>query len=222
MSDRKSFEYFISKINLDGGRKRFAGNKSVEEDLPKKIQIIKFIYDIYWKDRKFISFDEFIEYVISKIEDDLKLYNKKRNNYSENADAAYPAFLDGWIARQYRTWTSILTQIQLAYVAEEVFPDNEVLMSTELDSKGIDIRVVGVNDYGVKKISNRKDIMKIKREESNGIVPITYWVPPYDIIKNPKTKNGNFRKPYLDFVEDKRLDILDNGFIIFNETIFDK
>lgn len=216
------FIQFLETINLDYYRKKFAANKSVEEDLPSNIQILEFIYEKYWVERSFLPFEEFIFWVISKIESNLIAYNNKRNNFSEYADSAYLAFKEGWIARQYRTWTSILTQIQFGFVCEEYYPNNKIIINPELDRQGVDVRVMDICDYGVKKFSNRKDIIKMKREESVGVVPITYWVPPQGVIKNPKKKNGDYRKPYLDFRNDTRLDILNNGFIIFNKKVFDE
>jgi hypothetical protein len=218
----EEFIQFLKTINLEYYRKKYIGNKSVEEDLPPNIQILNFIYKKYWEERNFISFEKFISWVIDQIENDLIAYNNKRNNFSEYAHSAYPAFKEGWIARQYRTWTSILTQIQFGYICEQFYPDKKIIINAELDRQGVDVRVVGIYDYGVKKVSNRKDIIKIKRQESKGVIPITYWVPPQGIIKNPKKKNGEFRKPYLDFKNDQRLDILSNGFIIFNKKVFDE
>jgi hypothetical protein len=220
MKNKQDFINFLKTINLGNYRERFVGNKSVEEDLPKNIQILKHIYKYYWDDRKFLLFDEFIDLVINDINDDLKYYNKKRNNFSIHSDNAYSAFLDGWIARQYRTWASILTQIQFGYCAEEHFKNNKVLMTSELDNNGIDVRVEGYGDFGIKKISKRNDILKMKKEEKKGVIPITYWVPDAKTIKEPFKLNGEYRKPYLDFKQDTRLEILDNGFIIFNETVF--
>jgi hypothetical protein len=216
------FISFLKTIDLETGRNNFSKNKSVEEDLPHEIQILSDIYEIYWIEKKFINFNQFISLVISEKELLLKEYNLKRNGNSPYAESAYLAFKDGWVARQYRTWTSILTQIQLAYLFEENYPQNKVLMSEELDRSGVDIRVIGINDYGVKKLSSRQDMQKIKRLEKNGVIPITYEVPSQDILKNPKTKKGDYRKPYLKFKEDTRLDILDNGFIIFNKNIFNE
>lgn len=218
----EEFIQFLETINLDHYREMFTGNKSVEEDLPPNIQILKFIYEKYWEERDFMPFEEFISWVIAQIENDLIVYNNKRNNFSKNAHSAYPAFKEGWIARQYRTWTSILTQIQFGHICEQYYHDKKIIINDELDRQGVDVRVVDICDYGVKKVSNRKDIIKMKRQELKGVIPITYWVPPQGIIKNPKKKNGEFKKPYLDFKKDQRLDILSNGFIIFNEKVFDE
>jgi hypothetical protein len=215
----KEYVNFLSEIDLNSYRLRFRPYMSVEENLPRDIQILDFIYEYYWVKRELISFDDFIEVVIENKENELKQYNRKRNGYDEDADVVYPLFLKGYKARQYRTWASIITQIQLGYLYEELFPNDEVLMSAELDAKGIDMRVVGKKDYGVKKVSKRRDI-HIHGQEIEGVVPIKYWVPKLDDLKNPYKKNGQYRVGYLAFIEDGRLDFLDNGFIIFNKNVF--
>jgi hypothetical protein len=217
MKKYSEFIDFLKTIDLASFRDRFVSYKSVEEDLPKNCQILPFIYKYYWDDRNFLSYDNFIRVVVKELEVNLREYNKKRNGYDPEADKAYDLFLKGWTARQYRTWTSIITQIQLGYLFETKYP-NQVIMSSELDSQGIDIRIIGHNDFGVKKVTKRRDIT-ISDKEKEGVVPIRYWVPNSDVLKNPKTKNGSYKKPYLDFKNDERIDILSNGFIIFTEKV---
>ena len=215
----KDYVDFLSNIDLEGYRKKYRPYMSVEENLPKNIQILDFIYDIYWEERKLLSFDEFIQKVIDSKIDELKNYNRKRNGFDESSDVVFPLFLKGWIARQYRTWASIITQIQLGYLYEELYPNDKVLMNNVLDSNGIDMRVEGKKDYGVKKVSKRQDI-HINDKEKEGVVAIKYWVPNIDDLKNPKKMNGDYRTGYLAFKEDGRLDFLENGFIIFNKKVF--
>lgn len=215
----KKYLQFLKGIDLEGYRKRYRPYVSVEENLPREIQILDFIYDIYWVKRSLLSFDDFIQLVIKSKEDSLIEYNKRRNGYDELSNVVYPLFLKGWIARQYRTWASIITQIQLGYLYEELFPKDTVVMNHILDAQGIDMRVVGKADYGVKKVTNRRDI-HIRGKEKEGVIPIKYWVPKIQDLKNPKKKNGDFRVGYLSFIEDGRLDFLENGFIIFNENVF--
>jgi len=215
----KDYLEFLKTIKLDDYRQKYLKYKSVEENLPKQIQILDFIYKYYWDDRKFLSFEEFIEVVITAKKEDLKDYNKQRNGYDEFSESAFPLFMKGWIARQYRTWVSILTQIQLGYLYEELFPNDQVIMSEELDRKKVDVRVLGKKDYGVKKVSSRKDV-NINPEEKEGVIPITYHVPNINDLRNPFLKNGNYRKPYIDFIEDGRLDFLNNGFFVFNKKVF--
>ena len=215
------FNEFLSTIDLESNRERFRKYKSVEEDLPREIQILGNIYKTYWSEPNFLSYDQFIHTVINDIESKLRAYNRKRNGDDPDSEDAYPLFLKGWIARQYRTWTSILTQIQLGYVAKTKFPNNEVTMSEELDIKGIDLRIVDYNDFGVKKVTKRTDI-KISGQEKEGVIPIKYCVPSSFVLQNPKTKKGTYRKPYMEFKSDKRLDYLPNGFIIFTDKVFDE
>jgi hypothetical protein len=215
----KEYVDFLKGIDLDAYRKKYRPYMSVEENLPKEIQILDFIYDIYWDKRTLLSFDDFIQLVIDSKEESLKEYNRKRNGHDELSDVVYPLFLKGWIARQYRTWASIITQIQLGYLYEELFPEDVVIMNHVLDSEGIDMRVVGKKDYGVKKVSKRKDI-HINDKEQDGVVSIKYWVPKITDLKNPIKKNGDYRSGYLEFFKDGRLDFLNNGFIIFNKNIF--
>jgi hypothetical protein len=215
------FIQFLMTIDLGSYRDKYRLNKSVEEDLPASVQILRPLYETYWIERNYLPFEEFIELVIKQKKEQLVDYNRKRNGYDPLSDSSFELFLKGWVARQYRTWVSILTQIQLGYLAENVFVDRQVLMSEELDRDGIDIRIQNLMDLGVKKVSNRRDVT-ILGGEIDGVKPIKYWVPNSDVMKDPKLKNGKgFKKPYQDFINDGYLDYLDNGFIIFNEKVFE-
>jgi hypothetical protein len=211
---------FLLTIDLSKYREKYRLIKSVEEDLPNNVQILDSIYQYYWVERNLLPFEEFISKVIVDKNQELREYNRKRSGYSVLADPAFELFLEGWVARQYRTWVSILTQIQLGYLAASVFPDKKIIMSEELDRKGIDIRISGLIDIGVKKVTKRTDVT-ILSEESEGVTPIKYWVPSGEVLKNPKLKNGKgYKKAYLDFLNDGYLDHLENGFIIFNKKVF--
>jgi len=218
MNERKEYENFLSTIDLKKYREQYSKIKSVEEDLPKNIQILKLIYKTYWEDKKFTDYDSFWDVYFKLYEKLLIDYNIKRNGNSIHSDGAYLAFLDGLKARLYRTWASILGQIQLGYVIKSIYTDREVLMSAELDWGGVDIRVVGYEDYDVKKITKRKDI-KTERINNDETIKIRYYVPSRDVIENPYLKNGEYCKPYLDFKKDNTLDILPNGFVIFTENV---
>ena len=51
-------------------------------------------------------------------------------------------FYRGLPARIYRTWASLLTQIQGGYAAEEIYGEKNVVMSAELDYQGIDMKFI--------------------------------------------------------------------------------
>jgi hypothetical protein len=74
---------------------------------------------------------------------------------------------------------------------------------------------------GLKKETKRKDI-NTKTSEKEGVKSIKYFVPKFDDIINNKKKNGEFKKPYNDFMKDETLSVLKNGFIIFTEKISQK
>ena len=225
----KDFLIFLENINLIEYRKEFSGYRAVEENLPQNTWILSLIYEIYWNQRNFISFDDFFDLFFKEKENDLRDYNKKRNNGDPDADNPYvfKLFLKNFKARQYRTWTSILGQIQLGLLLEEKYLEKKIEMSQELDKSGIDIRIIDKIDetdiinLGLKKVTKRKDINP-KTEEKKGVKSIKYFVPKSDDIINNKKKNGEFRKAYIDFIEDGTLSMLKNGFIIFTEKTTQK
>ena len=53
-------------------------------------------------------------------------------------------------------------------------------------------------------------------------VDILYNVPTNDIFENPKTKKGELRKPYKEFINNKNLERFNNGFVVFTPVIFKK
>ena len=137
----------------------------------------------------------------------------------------HDCFSRGLKARIYRTWASIITQIHGGYVAESVFGDGSVTMSRELDSMGADFRVTYEGkflNYQVKKTSfsgvmSRKPLPRKKKLEGEDI-DIKYEVPT--CLSDPKTKKGEFRKPYIRFIEDKRTESFENGFVVFTKETF--
>jgi hypothetical protein len=134
-------------------------------------------------------------------------------------------FYRGIKARIYRTWAGLITQIHAGYVAESVFGDGSVEMSRELDSLGADIRVKykgHILNYQVKKTSfsgvmSRRPLPR-KKDIPGENIDIKYEVPT--CLTDPKTKNGEFRKPYLRFLEDKRTIAFPNGFVVFTKEAF--
>ncbi|MDA2936619.1 hypothetical protein MYX06_05380, partial [Patescibacteria group bacterium AH-259-L05] len=49
-------------------------------------------------------------------------------------------------------------------------------------------------------------------------IDIKYEVPTS--LSDPKTKKGEFRKPYLRFKKDKRTKAFKNGFVVFTPLVF--
>ena len=51
----------MKTVDLKGYRKKYASIKIVEMDLPKDIQAIVLLYQVYWIEKIFISFEDFYE-----------------------------------------------------------------------------------------------------------------------------------------------------------------
>jgi len=66
----------------------------------------------------------------------------------------------------------------------------------------------------VRKEKSKKD--KIAGE----FVDIKYYVPNEDVFANPKKRNGEFKTPYLRFINDKTFQRLNNGFVVFTPQAF--
>ncbi len=218
MSQLQKFTEFLKTIDLKRYRKEYAPIKIVEMDLPKDVQAIILLYKVYWDEKAFLSFEEFYDRYEEENKDAIERFEKKTT-------MCHDCFSRGLKARIYRTGASIITQIHGGYVAEFVFGDGSVSMSRELDSMGADFRVNykgGFLNYQVKKMSfsgvmSRKPLPRKKKLEGEDI-DIKYEVP--SCLSDPKTKKGEFRKPYLRFVEDERTESFENGFVVFTKETF--
>lgn len=215
----EKFDKFLQTVDLIGYRSKFRPIKIVEMDLPKNIQAISLLYKIYWDEKKFISYDDFYQEYLKILKSDLESFRKKIQMCSK-------CFYLGLPARIYRTWASLITQIHAGYVAESVFGEDTVSMSEELDHFGADFRVVYKGyklNYQVKKETHSREVRREERGKvkiDGEFVDILYNVPSEDVFKDPKTKKGAYRKPYLDFMNNKNLRRFDNGFVVFTPQIF--
>lgn len=214
----ETFEKFLKTVDLQGCRKKYSQVKIVEMDLPKEIQSIELLYKIYWNEKKFLTFDDFYNRYLKEKKINLEKFRLKSTMCED-------CFYRGLKARIYRTWAGLITQIHAGYVAESVFGNGTVSMSAELDSQGADIRVDYKGhflNYQVKKTSHsgvmsRRPLPR-KRKLKGEPIDIKYEVP--NVLSSPKTKKGEFRKPYLRFLEDKRTKAFENGFVVFTPETF--
>ncbi len=214
----QKFDKFLKTVNLKGYRKKYSHIKIVEMDLSKDIQAIELLYKMYWDKKKFISFDDFYKKYLKEKKEAIEKFKIKTTMCND-------CFKRGLKARIYRTWAGLITQIHAGYVAESVFGKGSVDMSRELDSMGADIRVKYKGrflNYQVKKTSfsgvmSRRPLSRKKKIKGENI-DIKYEVPA--CLSDPKTKKGEFRKPYLRFLEDKRTKAFENGFVVFTPYTF--
>jgi hypothetical protein len=213
------FETFLGTVNLKSYRDRYRPIKLVEMDLPKDIQALDALYKTYWEQRRFIDYDEFYKEYSD-------FYSTAIESFRAKITMCHDCFHRGLPARIYRTWASIITQIHAGYVAESVFGAGSVSMSTELDHKGVDFQVAyrgQVLNYQVKKKTFSREVRrdKISANPITGqFYDIGYEVPTEDYFVNPKKLNGEFKLPYLRFINNKELKRLPNGFVVFTSHTF--
>lgn len=219
---REKFEKFVETVDLDSYRKKYNPVKFVEMNLPKTIQIIKLLYDTYWKDKRFIDFEQFYD-------EYFEAHKTKIEEYRRKITMCEDCFHRGLRARMNRTWTSIITQIQGGYVTESVFGSGTVEMSEELDRKGADIRVTYKDkkiNYQVKKESYSGVIgrpKEVKKQLDGEDIVIEYCIIDKNLVEKQK-KNGGYYAAYKWFLSKKKelgLEILKNGFVIFTPAKFE-
>ena len=216
----QNFDNFLQSVDLKGYREKYSHIKIVEMDLPKDIQAIELLYNVYWEVKNLLSFDKFYESYLKNKTVQLEKFRLKSTMCED-------CFYRGLKARIYRTWAGLITQIHAGYVAEAVFGKGSVSMSAKLDSQGADIRVEYKRhflNYQVSKTSHsgvmsRKPLPRKSKLNGNSI-DIKYEVPT--CLSNPKTNKGEFRKPYLRFLEDKRIKSFKNGFVVFTPYAFEQ
>lgn len=212
---------FLKSIDLKSYREKYRPVKIVEMDLPKDIQAIKLLYEIYWNEKRFVAYDDFYKEYLKEYKDEIELFRKKTTMCKN-------CFYRGLPARIYRTWASIITQIHAGYVAESVFGNGTVDMSAELDHKGADFQVRykdKILNYQVKKKSFSREVRKGKKTNnkiSGEFIDIRYEVPSEDYFTNPRKKDGEYKLPYLRFKNNKELERFPNGFVVFTPYTFKK
>jgi hypothetical protein len=223
MYNHERFEKFLETVDLGDYRKKFMPIKIVEMDLPKDIQALDLLYKTYWDRRRFISYEQFYE-------EYKNLYIENLERFRDKTQMCKTCFYKGLPARIYRTWASIITQIHAGYVAESVFGESSIEMSSELDHQGADFRVTYKGkklNYQVKKETFSREVRaekKAKKQLDGKSIKIVYKVPNFDMILDPHKKKGGFKKAFSEFKKDwldtGKIKILKNGFTIFTPKIF--
>src|SRR3989338_8220314 len=218
----KQFEDFLKTVNLCAYRDKYLPIKIVEMDMPKDVQALNALCNVYWDQKRFISFDEFYLEYKNGCRLPLKIFFKKTQMCSR-------CFNKGLPARIYRTWASIITQIHAGYVAESVFGEGAVAMSGELDHQGADFQVKykgKILNYQVKKKSFSGEVRRgkggVKNKIDGKFVDINYEVPSGDYFENPKKKDGTDKLPYARFMANKELKRFPNGFVVFTPYPFEQ
>ncbi len=217
MVTSKQFEDFLKTVDLPGYRQQYSSIKTVEMDLPKNIQAIASLYDVYWANEELLFYDDFYAHYYTAHQALLKAFQEK-------VHLCAACFALGLPARIYRTWASLITQIHAGYVAQDVFGEGTVAMSPELDHSNIDFQVTysgQILNFQVKKNTQSREVRASKTVKVPSVcIDLEYVVPNSEVFEDPRKRNGDFRKPYLDFMARTDLKRLPNGFIVFTPEAF--
>jgi hypothetical protein len=224
-SDLQRFRDFLGKIPLVKYREELKDIKWVEQDLPKEILPLHSIYKYYWEKREFLDFEEWFEKFWREINEDQeskKALEGFKKYYFNRTLEENDWFKKGFKARMYRTWISILTQLDFCYIFEYVCEKEgknfKIECNAELDMKGIDAKV-GEIYFQIAKITHRKEARPGKRKMK--IIQVPYAVFNVEEfqkkIQSPRTKNREKYRKLLQAFE-KYFDVLENGFVVFKES----
>ena len=226
----KKYENFLEEIDLSK-YSTLRKIKTVEQDLPKSLNPLPLIYKYYWEERKFLNYEDFFKIYWNTNLHHIMDFVKK---YFYGCSLQFVE--EGFKARLYRTWVSLLTQFHFQYLWVEVFGKKYPLeASAELDMAGIDSRItvngtlIGIQ---IKKISYRREVSqrrftKRQRKLVNIICEVPYLV--IDIVeaerklKSNRTKETTKKKLsiLLSFFNEN-FRVLKNGFVIFRESYLSK
>jgi len=223
-TDLKKFEDFLRNINLQKYA-HLRQIKTVEQDLPRELLPLDLFYRYYWETTNFKDYDEIFKiYWSEKLNPYIYDFIKK---YFYGCSLQFVE--EGFRARLYRIWMSILTQFHFQYLWNAIFKE-KLISSAELDMMGIDA-IVELNNIKVaiqvKKVSYRREASSrrfTRRQQTRAdiIVEVPYLVIDVDELKS-KLANPRVRettkikcKNALD-VFNKNFIKLDNGFVIFKE-----
>lgn len=200
--------------------------KTVEQDLPKELLPLEVFYKYYWNRTDFKDFDEIFNiYWSEKLNPHIYNFIKK---YFYGCSLQFVE--EGFRARLYRIWVSILTQFHFQYLWNAMF-EEELFSSPELDSLGIDaVLIIKDKKIGIqiKKVSYRREassrrFTRKQRRFVDVMVEIPYLVVDEEDIerrlRSPRVKDKTKEslKSLLSVFRENFMK-LDNGFVVFREA----
>ncbi len=222
--DLAKFERFLGNINLQKYA-RLRMIKTVEQDLPRDLLPLEIYYRYYWDATDFKDYDEVFKiYWSEKLNPYIYDFIKK---YFYGCSLQFVE--EGFKARLYRIWMSILTQFHFQYLWNALF-DEELISTPELDMMGIDAIVI-LNSVKVaiqvKKVSYRREasdrrFTRRQQRHADIVVEVPYLVININELKNrlanPRVRESTKTKlqSALDVFSGNFIK-LDNGFVIFKK-----
>jgi adenine-specific DNA-methyltransferase len=180
----KSYEAFLRGVDLKSYREKYQRIKTVEQDLPRPLNPLPPIYNAYWLTAEHPSYEDFFSWYWDNNSKEIMHFIKQ---YFWGCSIEFVR--QGFEARLYRTWVSLLTQFHLGYLWNCVSPGS-FYASAELDMDGIDAEIglgEGKAAIQVKKISYRREASqrRFSRKKLAGysaILEVPYTVEDPDEI----------------------------------------
>jgi len=222
--DLEKYEKFLKNIDVEKYAE-LRPRKTVEQDLPPDLIPLAIFYRHYWDSNEFKDYEEVFEiYWNEKFNPHIRNFIKK---YFYGCSLMFVE--EGFKARLYRTWMSVLTQFHFQYLWNTLF-ENKLISDWELDQMGIDAKVtIADKNVGlqVKKISYRREashrrFTKRQQKHVDVVVEIPYLVVDTDELARKLESERTWESTKK---ECKKLITLfnenfvkyDNGFVIFKK-----
>jgi hypothetical protein len=224
ISDFKEYRKFLETIPLAKYREELKDVKWVEQDLPDKILPQESIFKYYWFERKFFNFEEWFENFWAEVNTNSvkrTVLEQFKKYFFDKDDNGW--FKKGFKARMYRTWVSVLTQLDFCYLFEYICAREgnnlQLECNADLDTrKGIDALVNNIG-FQIAKISQRKEARTATKKKTIVIIPYAVFNIQEFQRKSKssrvKDKSG-YRKALASF--NRYFIQLQNGFIVFRES----
>lgn len=183
---------------------------------------LKSIFRHYWFERKFLDFDKWFENfwkelnTRSESKEALKQFKKYFFDKDGNG-----WFKKGFRARMYRTWVSVLTQLDFCYLFEYICTkegkDLILECNAELDARGVDARINDIS-FQIAKISQRKEARTVGSKKNLIIVPYAVFnIEEFQHrLTSPRVKDKTGYQKALNSFKQYFIR-LDNGFVVFKE-----
>ncbi|MGQ9715909.1 MAG: TaqI family restriction endonuclease [Anaerolineae bacterium] len=137
------FEAFLETIPLERYRDALLSVKTVEQDLPRPLNPLPAIYEMYWQpNRDAPQFPDFEDFFSKWWKSHLEPLDEFISKYFWGCSREFVRL--GFKARLYRTLVSVLTQFHFAY-AWKASCRMDLRASAELDMAGVDAIVQGTD-----------------------------------------------------------------------------
>lgn len=198
--------------------------KWVEQDLPKEMLPLASIFKNYWFTRNYLDFESWFAQFWEELHSNplsREALRQFKDYHFDGADEEW--FKHGFRGRMYRTWMSVLTQIDFYYifhcVCERQRKEIAFEANAELDRRGIDLRV-GKLDFGISKISQRKVARPSGSKKKLILLPYTVFnIGEFLRLSKSSRVSPENRIAYKKSVEafNKYFIRLSNGFVVFGE-----